>query len=173
MTKNNPATADSSVPVEYHNIELALPPAVNRRRWVWGLAAAPLIAALAFAQVEPLQIIGLAQGSNPDHNVVLHIKGPTDVLTADLIFQPGAGTGWHIHPGPVVVTVKKGALTEIHSNGCTTVHPEGSAFFEKADEVHNAVNQTGTATEVYATFLSPAGAPPLISVTDPGTTCRN
>jgi hypothetical protein len=41
-----------------------------------------------------------------------------------------------------------------------TVHPAGSVFFEKAGEVHNAVNQTSVVTEVYATFLSPAGTQP-------------
>lgn len=173
MTKNDPARADGSVAVEDHNVQVAVPPAARQRRWLWGLAAVPLIAVLALADVDPLQIIPLAQGFSPDHNVVLHIKGPTDVLTTDLIFQPGGTTGWHMHPGPVVVTVKKGALTEIHSNGCMTVHTEGSAFFEKADEVHNVVNQTGGVTEVYATFLSPTGAPPLIAASDPGITCRD
>jgi hypothetical protein len=64
--------------------------------------------------------------------------------------------------------VKSGALTETHSNGCVTVHPAGTAFFEMKDEVHNAVNQTGSVTEVYATFLSPAGAQALMPASDPG-----
>jgi len=50
------------------------------------------------------------------------------------------------------------------------VHPAGSAFFETAGEVLNAVNQTGVVTEVYATFLSPAGTQPLIPASDPGRT---
>jgi quercetin dioxygenase-like cupin family protein len=95
------------------------------------------------------------------------------VLQTDLIFQPGGTTGWHTHPGPVVVVVKSGALTEIHSDGCMTVHPAGSGFFEQANEVHNVVNQTGGVTEVYATFLSPAGTQPLIPASDPGGVCRN
>jgi len=115
----------------------------------------------------------LAQGYSPDHNVELHLKGPTDVLQTDLIFQPGGTTGWHIHPGPVVVVIKSGALTEIHSNGCMTVHPAGSGFFEEPNEVHNVVNDTGGVTEVYATFLSPAGTQPLIPVPNPGGVCRN
>jgi quercetin dioxygenase-like cupin family protein len=137
------------------------------------LAAAALVAAIAFAQVAPLQIIPLAQGYSPDHNAILHVKGPTDVLYTDLIFQPGGTTGWHIHPGPVVVVVKSGALTEIHSDGCMTVHPAGSGFFEQPNEVHNVVNHTGGVTEVYATFLSPSGSQPLIPVPDPGGVCRN
>jgi quercetin dioxygenase-like cupin family protein len=141
----------------------------------WGLGAATLLAAVAFSQVSPppLQIIPLAQGSDPDHNVILHMKGATDVLQTDLIFQPGGTTGWHIHPGPVVVIVKTGALTEIHSNGCMTVHNAPTAFFEDPGEVHNVINQATVVTEVYATFLSPSGAQPLIPVSDPGNVCRN
>jgi quercetin dioxygenase-like cupin family protein len=174
-TKNDPAAAERSVAVERNNIQCAVPAAVNRRGrpGLRALAAAGLVAALAFSQVSPLQIIPLAQGYSPDHNVELHVKGPTDVLQTDLIFQPGGTTGWHIHPGPVVVVVKSGALTEIHSNGCMTVHPAGSGFFEQANEVHNVINQTGMVTEVYATFLSPTGTQPLIPVPDPGAVCRN
>ena len=95
------------------------------------------------------------------------------LLQALLVFQPGGDTGWHTHPGPVVVVVKNGALTEYHRNGCITVHPAGSVFFEKKDEVHRAINQTGGAVEVYVTFISPAGAPPLIPAVDPGGVCRD
>uniref|UniRef100_Q022A0 Cupin 2, conserved barrel domain protein n=1 Tax=Solibacter usitatus (strain Ellin6076) TaxID=234267 RepID=Q022A0_SOLUE len=138
------------------------------------LAAAAMVTALAFGQVTPpLQIIALADGLSTDKNVILHMKGQTDVLQTELIFQPGASTGWHIHPGPVVVVIKSGAITEIQSNGCMVVHPAGSAFFEQPDEVHNVVNQTGSVTEVYAAFLSPAGTQPLIPATDPGRVCRN
>jgi quercetin dioxygenase-like cupin family protein len=102
----------------------------------------------------------------------MHVNGPNDVLQSLLVFQPGAETGWHIHPGPVVVVVKTGAITETHANGCITVHPPGSVFFEKEGEVHNATNQTGGVAEVYATFISPTGAQPLIAVPNPGKSCR-
>ena len=123
-------------------------------------------------QPSGLQIIPLAQGYSPDNNVILHVKGPSDVLQSELVFQSGGQTGWHTHPGPVVVVVvKTGALTEIHSDGCITVHPMGSVFFEEAGIVHNALNETGGVTDVYATFMSPAGTPPLIPAGDPGRTC--
>jgi quercetin dioxygenase-like cupin family protein len=170
-----------------HNIRIGIMAGLRRsehfgRGSLWGLGAAALAGLFAFGgfgsgnargQVPPLQIIGLAQGYSPDNNVILHLKGPSDVLQTDLIFQSGAATGWHTHPGPVVVVVKSGALTEIHSDGCMTVHPSGSVFFEEAGAVHNAVNQTGGVTEVYATFMSPAGAQPLIPASDPGGVCRN
>jgi len=127
---------------------------------------------MAHGQTPPLQIIGLAQGFSPTKTPNMRVNGATDALQALLIFQPGGETGWHIHPGPVVVVVKSGALTETHSNGCMTVHLAGSVFFETAGEVHNAANQTGEVTEVYATFLSPAGSQPLIPVSNPGNVCH-
>lgn len=126
----------------------------------------------ALGQVAPLQILPQATGHSDDKHINMHVNGPSDTLEALLVFQPGAETGWHIHPGPVVVVVKSGALTETHSNGCTTVHPTGSVFFESAGEVHNATNRTNGVAEVFATFISPAGAQPLISVQDPGGVCR-
>ena len=151
------------------------------RRKLMTLGGAASLAALALGligsgvsrgQVSPLQIIGLAQGYSPENDVEINVKGPSDALQALLVFQPGAGTGWHSHPGPVVVVVKSGAITETHSNGCVTVHPAGSVFFESKGEIHNAVNQTGGVAEVYATFLFPAGSQPLIPERDPGKSCR-
>jgi quercetin dioxygenase-like cupin family protein len=143
------------------------------------LAAASLIAGTlvpartALADPTGLDIIPLAQGFSTQHEIHIQAKGPNDVLQARLVFNPGGDTGWHTHPGPVIVVVKSGALTEIHKNGCVSVHPAGSVFFESAGEVHRAINQTGNVTEVYATFISPAGAPPLQPTGDPGETCRD
>jgi quercetin dioxygenase-like cupin family protein len=173
-TKNDVATNGQPVPVGHHDEQLSLPASGQGRvrRFFCRLGAAALLASVAVSQVSPLQIIPLADGIDPNHNVILHMKGATDVLQTDLIFQPGATTGWHIHPGPVVVVIKTGALTEIQSNGCVIVHNAPSAFFENPDEVHNVVNQTGVVTEVLATFLSPVGTQPLIPVPDPGNVCR-
>ena len=175
ITKNDAVTPGQSVSAEDEKLHFDVPAVGNQRfrTVLWRIGAAALVAVVAFSQASPLQIIPLAQGLNPEHNVILHMKGATDVLQADLIFQPGASAGWHIHPGPVVVVIKSGKLTEIHSNGCMTVHDAGSAFFENPGEVHNVINQTNVVTEVYATFLSPTGSQPLIPVSDPGNVCRD
>jgi quercetin dioxygenase-like cupin family protein len=142
---------------------------------VWTLAAVMMglvVSERVRGQVSPLQIISLAQGNSQKKTPNMHVNGPNDTLQARLVFQPGGETGWHIHPGPVVVVVKSGALTETHSNGCVTVHPAGSVFFETAGEVHNAANLTSDVAEVFATFISPAGAQPLIPAMNPGRFCH-
>ena len=185
MIGKNDSDAVRSVAAESRNIQLGWRAAMREYSWPrnwWMLGVATLVAALAVGvlgkddargQAPPLQIIPLAQGTSYDNNVIVHLKGPSDVLQAQLVFQPGAATGWHTHPGPVVVVIKSGALSETHSDGCTTVHPAGSVFFEARNEVHNALNQTSAVTEVYAMFLSPEGAQPLIPAADPGAVCRN
>src|SRR5690348_13720164 len=169
MTKNNVQTVGGTRP----GTGLA-----NSRRYKIGVGAAVvaavgLIGARAvLADPTGLDIIPLAQGFSTNHEVHIEAKGPNDVLQAELVFHPGGDTGWHTHPGPVIVVVKSGALTEIHKNGCVSVHPAGSVFYETAGEVHRAINQTGGVTEVYVTFISPAGAPPLQPAGDPGGSCH-
>ena len=152
----------------------------SRRRGLmnWGattlvaVAAAGLIGSgNARAQVPALQIIPLAQGDSHTKKVKLRVQGPSEVLQARLVFQPGGETGWHFHPGPVVVVVKGGDLTEQTSDGCLVVHPAGSVFFETDEEVHRAFNRGGGVVEAFVTFISPRGTNPLIPVQDPGGVC--
>ena len=147
-----------------------------RRRRFWGFtlvacAAISIAAGVAHGQLSGLQINALAQGFSPESNLNLHVQGPSDTLQSLLVFEPGGDTGWHFHPGPVIVVVKSGALTEQHSNGCFTVHPAGSVFFETKQEIHRAFNQTSGTVEAYVTFISPTGAQPLIAAADPGNVC--
>jgi len=127
----------------------------------------------AVAQAPPLTFEVLAGGFSPERRVRLQAKGPSDVLQTKIVVQPGGDTGWHTHPGPVIVVVKTGAVTEFHSNGCVSVHPAGSVFFEVPGEVHKVMNQSPVVGEAYATFILPAGSQPLQPAPDPGSrVCR-
>src|SRR5258708_26675305 len=37
-------------------------------------------------------------------------KGPSDVFYQDLVVGPGGRTGWHSHPGLLMITVKEGTV---------------------------------------------------------------
>jgi quercetin dioxygenase-like cupin family protein len=129
----------------------------------------------AIAQVPPLAFELLAGGRSPGR-IRINAKAPSDVLQTKLVFQPGADTGWHKHPGYVIAVVKSGALTEFHDNGCVSVHAAGSVFLEEPGEAHKAINQSGVVVEAIATFIVPAGTQPqdlLQPVPDPGSRpCR-
>ena len=75
----------------------------------------------------------------------------------------GGSTGWHSHPGPVLVTVKSGSLRLIYSDDETcagTVYEAGDSFIDRGDAVtHIARNESPTdPVELWATYFVP-GAP--------------
>ncbi len=61
-------------------------------------------------------------------------KGPTDVRVQAITFAPGSYSGWHHHPGFVLVAVKSGEVTNVDSQCNATTYgpssPNGSAFVE-------------------------------------------
>src|SRR5215207_8907287 len=103
--------------------------------------------------------------------IKLATRGPIDVATVHVTFQPGGSTGWHVHPGPALVTVKTGRLTLHRAKGCTTrTFSAGQTFLEFGpDDVNLTRNETGGVTETVVTFLLPVGAP--ITVDAPAPPC--
>lgn len=118
------------------------------------------------AQPPPLQITSVI-GEIPDADIKVKIKEPTVISQDTLTFQPGAATPWHYHPGPALVVIGTGAITEQDADGCIRVFPAGSAFFEEAGRVHRVSNETGGVSQIFGTLLLPAGSPPLVPVPDP------
>jgi quercetin dioxygenase-like cupin family protein len=86
-------------------------------------------------------------------------KDPTDLVTQQVTFAPGAYSGWHHHPGVILVLVKSGTVT-VHDENCQTKsYSAGQAFIEGGSEpmmVSNAGSET--AVDV-ATQVAPAGSP--------------
>ena len=92
--------------------------------------------------------------------VKFQTKGPTDVRVQRLDFVAGGYSGWHHHPGMVIVAVQSGAVTLTHAD-CSSVTygpglPAGSVFVESGDEPVQASSATGAT--VYATYVAPDGA---------------
>ena len=92
--------------------------------------------------------------------IKLKTRGSIDVATQQIVLGPGGHTGWHSHPGPVLVTVKSGALRLIYADDCTgrgTVYEAGDTFVDRGDAtVHIARNESPTANvEFWASTSSP------------------
>ena len=97
-------------------------------------------------------------------------KATSDVLTARIDFQPGDSTGWHFHPGPVLVQVAAGEITLSHAEHgrCVSrVITAGSGFFEQPGAIHVADNRGKDPATVLATFVLPQGAPPSVATPTP------
>lgn len=105
--------------------------------------------------------------------VKFQTKDPTDVLVQKIVTDAGGSSGWHHHPGMVVVAVQSGSLTVWDSNCNKETYgpglPNGSVFVESGDEP-GVVTSTAGATS-YATFVAPSAAPPVFRVEDDAPPC--
>jgi quercetin dioxygenase-like cupin family protein len=106
------------------------------------------------------------------HKKVYKAKDASDVVVQTLTFDPGANTGWHSHPGPVIVSVRQGTVTYYDGKGpCVgRRYPAGTAFIDPGDgNVHTVRNETTEPAQTSAVFFGvPAGGLPRIDEPSPG-----
>jgi quercetin dioxygenase-like cupin family protein len=106
-----------------------------------------------------------------EYHVDLKAEDNTDVSMSSSIMAPGGATGWHGHPGLVVVVIKAGALTfyEASDPSCSpTVHRAGTVVLESSGDVHIARNEGTVNAEFAVTQFLPAGVPTRIDASVPG-----
>jgi quercetin dioxygenase-like cupin family protein len=85
---------------------------------------------------------------------------PGDVVVQKFVLGPGGQSGWHVHPGPAVVTVKSGELTLDQEDCSSTIYSAGQVAVEPTGDVHRVRNVGTTDLEFWVTFLDiPVGAP--------------
>jgi hypothetical protein len=105
--------------------------------------------------------------------VKFQTKDPTDVRVQRIVIDPGGYSGWHHHPGILIVSVLSGQVTFTNSDCSSTTYgpglPAGSAFVEGGDDPGQA-SSAGGAT-VYATFVAPHASPPVFRIEDPVQSC--
>ena len=94
-----------------------------------------------------------------------------DIVVSELSFAPGGFSGWHSHPGKVIVGVARGAITIYRGSdpACTgTTYHAGDVFIERAHAVHEARNEGTVAAVVNVTYLNVArGGSPRIDEAQP------
>ena len=149
-----------------------------RKKWVAatvGVAVVGTFAAVALGS-------GLVFTSTPlvtanlDHKVQLNsdrikfqTKDPTVVRVASVAFSAGDTSGWHHHPGFVIVSVKTGSVTVWQSDCSQTTYGAGSAFVESGDEP-GQVTSAGGATG-YTTYVVPNVIPLVFKINDAAPAC--
>jgi hypothetical protein len=105
--------------------------------------------------------------------VKFQTKDPTDIRIQKLVFGAGSFSGWHHHPGIVIVTVELGALTLWESDCSSQTYGPGltnGAVFAEGGDSPQQVTTTGGAT-VYAVFVAPSNDPPITRVEDDAVSC--
>jgi quercetin dioxygenase-like cupin family protein len=76
-----------------------------------------------------------------------------------VVIEPGGSTGWHHHPGVVLVSVGSGTVTEYDPECHKTVIQAGKGFVESNGEVHIVHNEGNADAVFYVTFVIPTTTP--------------
>ena len=94
------------------------------------------------------------------NDVKIKTKGFSDVYVVKNTIVPGGHTGWHSHPGVVLVVVESGHVTTHDANCQTKTYGPGQAFVESGTDPFMVSNESSTEDAVdIATIASPAGSP--------------
>lgn len=156
---------------------------VNRRQVIG--ATVGLVALAAFA---PTAYASLPTGLTPttlataslDRHVRVHSDGvrlrtkePTDVRVQQLVFAPDSSSGWHHHPGLVMVVVASGSVTLWDEHCKATMYgpglPNGAAFIESGDDPGQVTSAEGATN--YATYVVPKVNPAVFRIEDDAPRC--
>lgn len=108
--------------------------------------------------------------------VVSNAPGAGEVVVQEITIAPGGTTGWHSHPGPVVVVVVSGALTYVSADqgACMEkTYPAGKAFVDPGQgNAHTAFNRGTENLVLIATYFDvPVGGSQRIDVPVPPSAC--
>ena len=97
--------------------------------------------------------------------------GETDVYVVDNKIDLGGTTGWHSHPGPSLILVVAGQVTNYTSedrNCAGHTYTAGQGFIDSGgNDEHTLRNNGTTEAETIAVQLIPHGAPRRIDEPNP------
>jgi quercetin dioxygenase-like cupin family protein len=94
-------------------------------------------------------------------------KDATDMIVQKVTFPTHGTSGWHYHPGVVLVVVESGHVTTHDANCQTKTYGPGQSFVESGTAPFVVSNESDTEPAVdLATIVAPTGSPFRIE-TDP------
>jgi quercetin dioxygenase-like cupin family protein len=95
-------------------------------------------------------------------------RGASDLYVVDNKLAPGATTGWHSHPGPSLIQVVAGSVTNYEGDDpqCRPhVYPAGTGFIDAGGkDIHTLRNEGSVPAETIAVQLLPQDAARRIDV---------
>jgi quercetin dioxygenase-like cupin family protein len=94
--------------------------------------------------------------------VKVETQGQADVAVAKVTIGPGGSSGWHHHPGVLLVSVKSGAVTRYEHQCDKSVFKAGKGWVESHDEPTLVRNRSKGDAVLFVTYLVPS------STTDEG-----
>jgi len=155
----------------------------SRKKWLAagvGVVVIGSLAGVAFASLgsgftqTTIAVGHLNQSAQVNSDrIKFQTKDATIFRTQKVDIAAGGFSGWHHHPGVILVSVIAGAVT-VESADCTSKtlgpgQPDGYAFVEGGDSPLQ-VSSAGGATE-YATQVTAATDPPVFRIEDDPPPC--
>jgi hypothetical protein len=155
----------------------------SKKKWAAatvGVVVIGTLAAVALGEpgsgVTPTNLVT----ANFDHTVHLNsdrvkfqTKDATYVRIQKLVFEANSRSGWHHHPGIVLVTVESGAVTLWQSDCSSKTYgpnlPNGAVFAEGGDDPVQATSTTGATN--YVVLVAPNADPPVFRIEDDPSSC--
>jgi quercetin dioxygenase-like cupin family protein len=133
-----------------------------------GISIATVFARASFA--DPTDIKFKVKGQSQE---VTNVNNAQETVIQQIVIAPGGSTGWHSHPGPVVVLIKSGRMSFYDGDDptCTVrTYSAGEAFIDSGQgHVHIARNEGSENLELWATYFDvPPGGAFRIDVPNPG-----
>jgi quercetin dioxygenase-like cupin family protein len=91
-----------------------------------------------------------------DWDLALSTSGPSDFYVQEVIFGPHGYSGWHHHPGILLMTVKEGSIDWYDGECNKTVYTAGQSFTE-SNAVHDLVNSGTVNARVFSAYITMKG----------------
>jgi hypothetical protein len=94
-------------------------------------------------------------------DVEVKAKSHVDVVVRTHDYAVGSSTGWHTHPGPVLITVLQGQVTfyEADDPTCTPHVVSAGEGYVDTGRGHNGRNETGQPAKDVTVILAPVNLP--------------
>lgn len=103
-----------------------------------------------------LQVPGMEDG----FSAALETEGASNIIQQEIKFSPGGTTGWHKHPGILLLTLAadSGSIDWYDSNCGKTVYNAGDSWTE-GTKLHDVVNRSSTDAHFLVTYVVAKGIP--------------
>jgi quercetin dioxygenase-like cupin family protein len=141
----------------------------------FGILSAPVFARASFAVPTDIQFkvsdYYSRFGFRGDYRQeVIQVNNARETVMQQIVIAPGGNTGWHTHPGPVVVLIKSGQMSFYGEDSALRTYSAGEAFVDSGQgHVHIARNEGSENLELWATYFDvPPGGAFRIDAPNPG-----
>ncbi len=135
-----------------------------------GILMSPVFARASFANPTDLKFTVYGNHSQE----VIDVTNARETVIQQIVIAPGGQTGWHTHPGPVVVLIKSGQMSFYDGDDptCTArIYSANQSFIDSGQgNVHIARNESHSENlELWATYFDvPPGLAFRIDAPAPG-----